>query len=246
MKQEEYGKMRDQEDHYWWFISRRKLALALLDPVLNLNPRAKILDVGCGTGAMLQALDGQCDATGLDFSEDALRYCRERGLTHLIHGNAEQIPLGSNRFDAVVSLDTIEHVPGDAAAASEIFRVLKPGGVFVMNVPAYKWLWGPHDIALMHQRRYTTREVRRLLENAGFRLERVSYSVFFLFPVVAVRRFFEKFHHGPAQVKLPEVSEGTQARLIRLMDREAALFRRMNLPWGSSVVAVARKPKDSA
>lgn len=241
MNQDEYGKMRDQEDHYWWFVSRRRLALSLLKKHSIANP--KILDVGCGTGALLQHLQNKSEAHGLDYFPVALEFSAQRGLKNLIHGNAEAIPISTNTYDAIVSLDTLEHVPNDVAAAQEIFRILKPDGVFVMNVPAFKWLWGPHDVALMHQRRYTKKQVTTLLKNAGFTIEKASYSVFLLFPIVILRRLAEKLHRGPAEVKLPAVSSAFNQFLLRLMKFEASLFKRFNLPWGSSVVCVARKPK---
>ncbi|MBS1710425.1 MAG: methyltransferase domain-containing protein [Armatimonadetes bacterium] len=236
----EYRKMRDLEDHYWWFVSRRELALSLLDHHVGDQPL--ILDVGCGTGAVLTELGRRGTAVGVDLSHDALSFSKSRGLALLVYANAEQLPFADATFDAVVSLDTIEHVPGHEAAAAEVFRVLKPGGVFVMNVPAFAWLWGPHDIALMHQRRYTRAMVRGLLADSGFTILKLSYSVFLLFPAVVARRLAEKMQGGEPKVKLPRFSPFWNRLLLAVMRLEAALFRRMDLPWGSSVVCVAQKP----
>jgi len=236
--------MRELEDHYWWFISRRELALTLLDQHLS-NSNSALLDVGCGTGAVLTELEKRGQAVGIDLSHDALTFSKERGLNHLVYANAEQLPFLCNQFEAVVSLDTIEHVPDHQSAAAEIFRVLKPGGIFVMNVPAFNWLWGPHDVALMHQRRYTTGKVRELLEAEGFQIQKLSYSVFLLFPVVMLRRLTEKFQRGEPKVKLPELSDSTNQFLTKLMRIESKLFQAANLPWGSSVVCVAQKPNNS-
>ncbi|MFM9872839.1 MAG: class I SAM-dependent methyltransferase [Fimbriimonadaceae bacterium] len=241
MNLNEYRKMRELEDHYWWFISRRELALTLLDQILH-NANPTLLDVGCGTGAVLNELEKRGQAVGIDLSHEALKFSKERGLNHLVYANAENLPFTDGQFDAVLSLDTIEHVPNHQAAAAEIYRVLKPGGVFVMNVPAFNWLWGPHDVALMHQRRYTTGKVRDLLEIQGFQIQKISYSVFFLFPAVMLRRLTEKFQRGEAKVKLPQFSPSTNQRLTKLMRVEGNLFQTTNLPWGSSVVCVAQKP----
>jgi hypothetical protein len=118
---------------------------------------------------------------------------------------------------------------------------LKPGGVLVLNVPAFRWLWGPHDVALMHQRRYTKGEVRALLEGAGLTVEKLSYSVFLLFPIVVLLRLLDKFKRGPAKVSLPKVSGASNRFLVKLQDMEARWIAASSLPWGSSVVAVARK-----
>ena len=233
--------MRELEDHYWWFISRRELAFALLDKYLT-GQNPALLDVGCGTGAVLTELEKRGPAVGVDLSHDALAYSKKRGLNHLVYANAEQLPFTDDQFDAVISLDTIEHVPDHESAVKEIYRVLKPGGIFVMNVPAFAWLWGPHDIALMHQRRYTKQDVSKLLISKGFKVQKLSYSVFFLFPAVVIRRFTEKLQRGEAKVKLPEFSTSTNRLLINLMRNEGKLFQNVNLPWGSSVVCVAQKP----
>ena len=239
MQTEEYAKMREAEDRYWWFVSRRRLALTMLKRFADAPQR--IIDVGSGTGAVLTELQKQGWAGGLDFSPLAMKFCRDRGLPNLMVGNAEQIPVRGETLDAVVSLDTLEHVPDDESAMSEIARTLKPGGVLILNVPAFKWLWGPHDVALMHQRRYTKSQVRSLIERHGLKVEKLSYSVFLLFPVVVLLRFLDKFRWGPAKVSLPKVSGGFNAFLVKLQDMEARWIMGGSLPWGSSVVAVARK-----
>ena len=123
----------------------------------------------------------------------------------------------------------------------EIARALKPGGVLILNVPAFKWLWGPHDVALMHHRRYTKRQISDLLKRHGFKLEKLSYSVFLLFPVVVLIRVLDKFRWGPAKVSLPNVSGRFNSFLVKLQDMETRWIMARSLPWGSSVVAVARK-----
>lgn len=228
------------EGHYWWFVARRQLAFDLLESAMPKGGR--ILDVGCGTGAVMVELQKLGPCYGIDFSVHALEFSAKRSSEGLALANAEEIPFASESFDAVVSLDTIEHVKNDSAAIREIARVLKPGGVFIMNVPAFKWLWGPHDVALMHQRRYTARQVSNLLRSQGFHLTKLSYSVFLLFPVVVLMRMFERRKRGPAEVRLPAVSDLWNDRLIRLMETEGKWLKSSSLPWGSSVVAVARKP----
>ena len=241
MQTEEYAKMREAEDHYWWFVSRRRLALAMLERFSGSNDR--ILDVASGTGAVLSELQKLGWAGGVDFSPLAVKFCLERGLPNLMVGNAEAVPVQSGTINAVVSLDTLEHVADDEAGMGEIARVLKPGGVLVLNVPAFKWLWGPHDVALMHYRRYTKRQIKDLLERHGFKLEKLSYSVFLLFPVVVLIRWLDKFRWGPAKVSLPKVSSRFNSFLVKLQDMEARWIISGSLPWGSSVVAVARKER---
>src|SRR5947208_349797 len=141
--------MRALEDWYWWFVARRSAALRFLADYLPRETPVRILDAGCGTGALLEALrhDPGRESVGLDFAEAALQFCRQRGYDRLVRGDLEALPFADARFDAVTALDVLEHVPDDHAAAREIARVLRPGGVLVASVPAYRFLWSSHDVA---------------------------------------------------------------------------------------------------
>ncbi|MER3495551.1 MAG: methylase [Armatimonadota bacterium] len=238
MEHAEYRRMFEAEDKYWWFVSRRRLALRLLQ---NYEfPDGPILDLGCGTGAAMIELEKVAPTTGLDMSDEALRLAQTRGLTRLVRGDAQALPWPRDSFAAVVTLDTLEHVPDDGLAMREIARVLRPGGLLIMNVPAFPFLWGPHDRALMHQRRYHRSEVVERLRAAGLEVARATYSVFLLFPLIAAQRLLNK--GGSGRVTLPKVSDRRNSQLIALHEWEGSLLQRVRLPWGSSVTAVARKP----
>jgi ubiquinone/menaquinone biosynthesis C-methylase UbiE len=236
---DEYQKMYDLEDRYWWFVGRRNLALGLLRKA---GVTGNVLDLGCGTGVVLGELQKWCTPTGLDMSALALGFCQKRGQSRLVQGDGQHLPLAGNQFDAVIGLDIFEHIPDDRLAFAETFRILKPDGVLVMSVPAFKSLWGPHDVALMHFRRYRRGELATKLEAAGFEVKQNTYSVFFLFPVVVIVRFFEKRRKGEAKANLVRVPRWLNSMLIGVQNAEAALIGACNLPWGSSVVTVARKP----
>lgn len=238
MQTDEYGRLYAHEDAYWWYVARRRLALRLL---AGAHTQGTTLDLGCGTGAVLAEIDLRGDAAGLDASPLALGFCRERGLSRLALGDAERLPIASESLGAIVALDIFEHVADDRTAFAEAYRALAPGGALVLSVPAFRWLWGPHDVALMHHRRYTRAELRARLREAGFRVERLSYGVFLLFPLVVAVRLLDKLRSGPARVSLPTVPPWLNAALIALQSFEASLLNAFPLPWGSSVVAVARK-----
>lgn len=243
MNPTEYGRMYELEDHYWWFVGRRNLALRLLRKFLP-SGSPKILDLGCGTGVVSRELASRGEVVSLDMSEIALRFCAERGIGRRVLGNGEKLPLKSDTFDAIVALDIFEHIADDGAAFAEARRVLKPGGILILSVPAFRSLWGPHDVALMHHRRYRLGEVRRKLLTAGLVPRRLSHSVFFLFPAVVTLRFFEKRKKGPAKAQLVPVTPAANRALIGLQHLEAGLIERLRLPWGSSIVAVAKKPEE--
>jgi SAM-dependent methyltransferase len=241
MQTEEYARLFEHEDRYWWFVGRRRLALRLLSA--SVSPGSRVLDLGCGTGAVLAEVSERYEATGLDRSELALAFSAKRGLRRLVQGDGSRLPFASDSFEGIVALDIFEHIEDDRAAFAEAFRVLTPGGALVLSVPAFRWLWGPHDVALMHQRRYRLPQIVAELERVGFVVERASYSVFLLFPAVVLVRLRDKLRRGPAKVDLPPVPDWLNRFLVRVQDAEGRWTARRRLPWGSSVVAVARKPR---
>ena len=241
MNLDEYGKMYRAEDTHWWYSGMRAISGSLLG-LAALAPSARLLDAGCGTGRNLVQLGGWSRAVGVDLSPDAVAFCRERGV-EVVRGRMEALPFRGESFDAVTSLDVLYHrwVGDDAAAVAELARVLQPGGVLLLRVPALMALWGAHDEAVHSKRRYTRREVLDLLRGAGLEVQRATYANFFLLPLVALRRTLDRItsRNGSDVETLPAPVEG----LFRgLLLAEAFLVRRISLPLGASVLALARKP----
>lgn len=247
MNKEFYAEYYQIEDKHWWFIGRREIFLRLLDkylPPVNGRPR-RILDVGCGTGTMLQYLAHYGDVLGIDADEEAVRFCHERGVEQVQQVTTAMLPFPAATFDLITILDVLEHIEDDRGTLRELHRVLRPGGTLLLAVPAYRFLWGPQDEISGHKRRYMAGEIRERLTTAGFRLRRRSYFNTFLFPIIAGVRVLRPYRPGSATLK----SDFTMTRpgpantlLARLFAAEAPLVARWNLPFGVSILALARKP----
>ena len=244
MNPAEYARMHALEDWYWWFVARRQAALAfLLDHAPGERP-LRVLDAGCGTGGMLDLFQSRSDieAVGADLSPDALGFSRGRGHTRLVGADLTLLPFRTASFDAVTALDVLEHVPDDARALAEICRVLRPGGILVASVPAYQFLWGPHDEALHHQRRYTAPEFCRRVQEAGLMVEKRTYLLSALFPLAAATRIASRNKREGSNAGLPMVPGPVNQALIAFQAAELSVARRASLPFGLTVLAVARKP----
>jgi SAM-dependent methyltransferase len=243
MHSAEYARMFENEDRYWWFVSRRELVIDLIARYVKV-PDPVIVDVGCGTGATAIALGRFGRVVGVDFSPLALEASASRGLGELVRARAEAIPLASSSVDAIVATDILEHLDDDLAALAEFRRILKPGGQAVITVPAYQCLWSEHDLALMHRRRYRAFQLGERADRAGFRRVRLGYALSLLFPLALGRVL--KRHDGdnsrPPEAQIKPVPKWLNAALIRFQRFETALFRRRSLPWGLSVVTVLEKP----
>lgn len=243
----EYHKMHALERNYWWFQGRRRIILTMLEQVLNGRVNAtkpRILDIGCGTGMLLEDLEKLGFAAGLDFSTVALEYCRNRGLRQLGRADVKHIPVASNMIDLITALDLVEHIEDDVNVMNEFFRVLKPGGIAVMSVPAHKQLWSNHDLALHHFRRYEKTEFRALVEGAGFQVQKFSYSIAVAyFPAMVFRRIKRALVSSQTphtdEFRLPWIVNTTLRKAVHL---EAKWLKRHSLPFGLSLLCIARKP----
>src|SRR5260370_34913669 len=190
MQAHTYAIMREVEDQHWWYVGRRRIIASWVESVCREigKQRARILDVGCGTGANLQMLAEFGVADGVDVSAEALEFCRARGLGSVRQGAAESLPYEDAQFDLVTGLDVVEHLDDDVAGLREMFRVLRPGGRALLFVPAFMFLWGGQDDISHHRRRYTRAELQERLTAAGLAVSRASYANNTFFLPVLIRR----------------------------------------------------------
>lgn len=247
MNHEEYEKMFQLEENYWWFRGRRAIVFMMFEQYANqLGRPLRILDLGCGTGKCLSDLAARGhEVVGADFSAEALSFTRRRGGAMLLRADATRLPLAEGSFDVVIALDIMEHVEKDGEMAAEMLRVLRPGGVAIVNVPAHPFLWSDHDVALHHFRRYTPSSFRAVIDRAGFDLLRFTYSIGLLFIPAVVYRMAGNVRNRIRRAEPSSHVIQTGSFLNNLFYKSICLegryMRRFNLPMGLSLLAVARK-----
>ena len=266
MMQDEYRVMYEVEDQHWWYRGMRRNLQALLGRHFDwqAHPSPAILDAGCGTGANLEfMLNGlgrglpTSHAVGFDLSGDALDYSRQRGLGgRLAQASITQLPFAEGSFDLAISFDVINNLPDDRLAFREISRVLRHGGLFLVNLPAYQFLYSEHDLAIRGQRRYNAKAVVQRLAEAGMLIERQTYLNTLLFAPAALVRLAKarrltaqptmirpSGEAGPVHSDLTPPAPLVNRTLEGVMGLETRLLEhsRFNLPFGLSIMTLARK-----
>jgi len=242
MMEHTYPILYEVEQSHWWYIGRRRIIAGFVEEICRkvTDRRPRILDVGCGTGANLLMLSKYGDAEGVDVSEDALAFCRERGLDKVTLGAGEEMPYDDGTFDLVTAFDVVEHMDDDLAGLKEMRRVLRPGGRVLLFVPTFMFLWGLQDEVSHHRRRYRLPELRRVLEQAGFEIERSTYAnITFFLPILFVRQFMRLTGIKAASentINVPAFNRVFGA----ILGAESPLLRYLNLPFGVSGLCVAR------
>lgn len=248
-----------EEDRHWWFASRTRAILAYLDRYVGPGQGLRILDIGCGAANMTHHLRHYGDVIGVDNNPRPLEVARQRGLEAYL-GTADDLPFEDAAFDLVALLDTVEHVPAEERVFAECRRVLRgpdvargrPGGKLLVTVPAFMFLWSRNDEINLHQRRYAAPELKGKLERHGFRVLRISYNNFFIFPLAAALIVLRRgraepklasphFDEDAYQVEMEPAHPAVNALLTAVGKLEAALLRRISLPWGTSILAIAEK-----
>ena len=247
MNPDEYKKMYELEELYWWFIGRRKLVKWLLRKHSPNGNESRVVDLGCGTGLNVSTFAEDYKTFGADYSPEALKFCRARSLEGLFSCSAEAIALRDQSVDVVTALDVLEHIREDLPALREMNRILKPSGKLIVIVPAYGFLWSEHDEALHHYRRYVARELRAKLTASNFEIERSTYFITGLFFPILFFRLWQGLRRTSIEAsvsyRLPPL--WANRLLIWLLDVERSLLDHFNLPFGVSLIVVGRKPEEA-
>jgi SAM-dependent methyltransferase len=236
------------EARHFWFRGFRAFVTPPVRRALRGRTAPRILDCGCGTGANLDLLSRFGRAYGFDLSETGLRIARHEGRTSTARATVTAAPFPDAAFDLVTSFDVLYALEAadERAAARELFRVLKPGGFALVNVAAMPMLTGDHSILSRERRRYTRASLRRLVEDAGFRVVRLTYTNASLFVPLAIVRAYHRWRglsaESDAQQEISVPAAPINAALSALLRIESLWLRAIDNPFGSSLLCLAMKP----
>jgi SAM-dependent methyltransferase len=248
MEAYEYATLYEYETFYWWYRGLHSILLEQL-LALNLPPSARVLDAGCGSGQNLWNLQRRTpyEAFGFDFSAHASKYWKVRDVHRAALASINDIPFPEASFDAVMSVDVLESDAVDeAAACGELWRVTRAGGFVILVVPAYKWLLTEeHHRAVHASRRYTRRDAVGLLKRFPAEIVRCTHLFAILFPAIAAYRLaLRQRPKGSAEPhsELQRFPAPVNALFTQMMELERRVVRHIDLPVGSSILLIARKP----
>ena len=242
MERHEYDTMALVERNHWWYVGMRRIAAIL---IARIPTPHLIVDAGCGTGGNLRWLAQYGRSIGFDMSPDALSYAHNAG-DDVLQGSIDAIPIASASADLVTSFDVIYHraVRDDAAAVRECARIIKPGGYFLLRVPANDWLRGHHDERVHTARRYSHTQVTQLCVQAGLEVKVLSYANTVLFPVAALQRMRERGndqHDAQSDLTAPSPLVDIIGR-VALTVESWLLAIGVRMPYGVSLVCLAQRP----
>lgn len=242
MNTEEYACMRAVEDTHWWYRGLHALVSRAVGR--HLSSGAPVVDVGCGTGGMAARLESAYVITGVDLAPEAVAFCRERGMTRVAQADAGQLPLAGEVAEGVLLLDVLYHagVPDRAAVLREAYRIVRPGGIVVLNVPAYQWLYSSHDVAVHTAHRFTRGEINGLLREVGFEIVQSSYWNSLLLPAIVACRVGRKWLPERGSDLDPHTPDWVNRVLGGLLAFERQVMACCAWPAGLSILVVARRP----
>lgn len=240
MQDNHYYLMHEKEKNHWWYRVRRKMVCDIItkQKVLSKIINPKILDIGCGPGEFARELEKIGNYYGLDKSETAVNYCKEK-ISSVKVGDILNIPYEDNYFDVVLALDVLEHVEDDERALMELRRVVNKNGIVIIFVPAFDFLWSITDVLSNHYRRYTLGIFGEKIKKNGFKVLKRSYFNFFLFLPIAFIRLFIRLFGIKAKSELETGFLNNFLYYIFMI--ESKIINYVNFPFGVSILFIIKK-----
>jgi len=240
MESQFYKEMYAAEEFHWWFVARRTILKKILDRFYNGLESSQVLEVGCGSGGNLNLLGTYGRLYAMELDDEARMMAASRKICPVRPGRLpDDIPYDET-FDLICMLDVLEHIDDDLAALQAVRKRLNQEGILLITVPAYRFLWGPHDVINHHKRRYTVKELTKILTKAGLTIRYKSYFNTFLFPVIAASRLLNNISHGKdSDLKLS--SNLVNRYLTAVFASESLFLPGISFPFGVSIVLVAGK-----
>ena len=242
MKPQEYSLMYSLEEKHWWFKGKRNLIFNFIDKLHKNN--LKILDAGCGTGIIMQHLQKYGTVYGIDYSNEAIKFCKKRGLKNIRKSSIAKTPFKADTFDLITCLDVLYHkgIKDDVAVLKEFSRILKKDGTLIITDSAMMSLWSKHDIATEARERYSKKELTKKLEKANFKVQKITYYNTFLFPIVYLSRKISNLNKNKVpKSDIEETNPLLNSILFAILKIEARLIRFISFPFGVSIFCIAKK-----
>lgn len=234
-----YERMAELDQLHWWYRARRGVIAALIEREAMPPKGAQLLEVGCGTGHNLPMLGQFGTVDAIEIDEEA-RAMAEKRLGRPVHGSRlPELPgIPEHHYDLIGAFDVIEHVDDDHGAVASLAKRLKPGGKLVVTVPAHQWMWSAHDVVNHHQRRYSKKKLKALIDGSPLKLEKIGYLNSLLFPLAVGARFAGKLAgKDSSDDNLPP--KPINWAFEKIFSAERHLVGRLPLPPGLSLFAVA-------
>lgn len=255
MRKEEYQVLYDLESRYWWFLGRTKIAFDILNNNLKKKNNLKILDAGCGTGRNIEYLSKYGTVYGVDFSEDALDFCKKKGLNNFNLGKIEDLPYKDNYFDLVTCFGVLYHqgIKDDLKAVKELSRVCKPRGYVLITTPAGEFLtkklfYSQHDKSQFTARRHSKKKLKKLFARSNLEDVEITYMNSFLMPLIIMARILKKLNEIIFGSKQDEFKSELQLLpkpinkfLFFIISFENKLRKIIPLPFGLTIIGIGKK-----